>query len=125
FQDLKKLYNTIMDQITLRQSIQQVQRVGKSYGFSVAIVGGAMVRLILKHTKIQKIDTKNKVIYLSDAAMPKVSREEDAKTLIDIDAIVFSDSKDPFEGQIKQQFEELKLSLYQLQTSQKGFPPIS
>lgn len=111
--------------LSLRRSIEKVQRVGKSHGFFVAIVGGAMVRLVSNSTKIQRIDTKDNVIYLSGAENPGLSREEDKGTLIDIDAIVFSDEKNPFTQKTKANFQRLQHDLQTIQNSDKNFPPVS
>lgn len=112
------------NQLTLRQAIYTVQEVGKRHGFLITIVGGAMVRLISNSTKIQKIDTKSKKIYLSGAENPGVSREEDPTTKVDIDAIAFSTNSNPFTMTVKQQFEDLQKELKSFELD-NNFPAIS
>lgn len=111
--------------MTLRQTIQKVQGIGERHGFVVAIVGGALVRNISKGVIIQRIDSKDKAIYLSHTENPGISREEDPKTTVDIDAIAFSQNKDPFNEKTRQQFSELQSALQKLQKTEKGFPAIS
>lgn len=111
--------------LTLRKAIEEVQRVGKRHGFSIAIVGGSIVRLISNTTKIQKIVSKDKVIYLSMSENPLTQRIEDHRTTIDIDAIAFSLEQNPFLPTVSTMFEKLQQELKTLSMSQKDFPAVS
>lgn len=108
----------------LRDAIKQVQDVGKSYGFHIIIVGGALVRLIGSKTTIKNIDTKKKIIFLEKAENPDTTRSEDAKTTVDIDAIAFSDAVDPFTQEVRQKYTQLHSALKTL-CKTPGFPAIS
>ncbi len=116
------MYNAGM---TLRQAIIQVQEIGERYGFTIAIVGGGIVRLISKGVKIQRIDAKGKVIYLSNTKNPGVTREEDPTTTIDIDAIAISSKKNPFTRETRTNFEKMTRELQLLRSASQNFPAIS
>ncbi|HYK09139.1 MAG TPA: hypothetical protein VEW42_06620 [Candidatus Eisenbacteria bacterium] len=111
--------------MNLREAITQVQKVGLQHGFTIVIVGGALTRLIGPKTTIKKIDTDKKIIYLEGAENPGVIRGEDGKTIVDIDAIAFSNENDPFSKEVKEAFYHLKKALRELQKSTKDFPAIS
>ncbi len=108
--------------MNLRKAIVQVQQIGLEHGFTIVIVGGALVRLIGKKTTITKIDADKKNIFLEGAENPTTKRE-DAKTTVDIDCIAFSNNHDPFEKEVRKDFENLQKDLKKLQ--QSDFPAIS
>ncbi len=108
----------------LRQAIAIVQKMGQNYGFTVIVVGGALVRLIGPKTKIKKIDKTNKIIYLEKAENPDSKRKEDAKTTVDIDCIAFSNEDDPFVKDVYVAFAKLAKALRYLQKD-IAFPAIS
>lgn len=109
--------------MTLRQAIQEVQKVGQEHGFTIVIVGGALVRLIGSKTTIKKIDEDKRIIFLEGAENPSVVREEDKKTIVDIDAIAFSSEQDPFTKAVKDEFYLLLKDHKALRNS--DFPAIS
>jgi hypothetical protein len=116
----------------LREAILQVQKIGLQHGFTIVIVGGALTRLIGPKTTIKKIDTDKNTLYLEGAENPGVIRGEDlpagkagVKTIVDIDAIAFSNENDPFSKEVKDAFYKLKNALRELQKSTKDFPAIS
>lgn len=114
-----------MNKLSLRDAIQEVQKIGLQHNFTIVIVGGALTRLIGNKTTIKKIDTDKKILFLEGAENPSVIRGEDLKTTVDIDAIAFSNADDPFTKGVKNEFHRLKQDLYQLQKSTPGFPAIS
>lgn len=121
-----------MGSLSLRQAMQQVQEIGLQHGFTIVIVGGALVRLIGSKTTIKKIDTNTHSIFLDGAENPGITRGEDLpagrqgkKTIVDIDAIVFSNANDPFTREVKNEFYQLKNALRELQKTTNTFPAIS
>ena len=95
----------------LRDAIGEVQKLGTDHGFTIVIVGGALVRLIGKKTTIQNIDSTKQEIVLKDAENPSTLRPEDSRTIIDVDCIAFSNADDPFTKEAFQKFYELQKEL--------------
>ncbi len=110
--------------MNLQDAIQQVQEVGQQHGFTIVVVGGAFVRLIGKNTIIRKIDESTKTIFVEHAEDPDTVRNDDKKTIVDIDCIAFSNAEDPFTKETKSEFSKLLQELLRLQEN-KSFPPIS
>lgn len=104
--------------------MQEVQEIGRAHGFTIVIVGGALVRLIGKKTTIAAVDIKKKHIILKNSENPSIIRNEDGKTIVDIDSIAFSNEKDPFTKGVKQQFTNLTRAIKKRQ-SQSDFPAVS
>lgn len=109
----------------LIDAIQKTQQVGQQHGFTIVVVGGAIVRLIDKKTTIEKVDAKKRMIFLKDAENPGTTRSEDARTTVDIDGIVFSNATDPFTQEVKQGYTYLLKNLHRLRKDTPHFPPIS
>ncbi|MDE2026772.1 MAG: hypothetical protein KGJ07_09875, partial [Patescibacteria group bacterium] len=111
--------------MNLRRAIQLLQDTAKSSHMQIIIVGGAMVRLIGPQTAIKQINTEKQTILLDKALNPDVSREEDKKTIVDIDCIAFSSEKDPFNRNVRHDFEKLRSEIKKLQKEYPDFPAIS
>ncbi|HSD98873.1 MAG TPA: hypothetical protein VLB73_04235 [Patescibacteria group bacterium] len=108
----------------LIDAIQEVQEIGRAHGFTIVVVGGALVRFIGKKTSITAVDAKKKKIILKNAENPSIIRTEDGKTIVDIDCIAFSNEKDPFTKEVKQELTKLTRDIKKRQ-SQSDFPAVS